>query len=151
MVGQPAAPPSQTGASARAAVPQGPATEWWGRRRLLYNLALILAGPLAFACQAAVVSWGTALGAIPPEPDPDALRTAAIVDGVAYLLVMGIANVCYFLGPWSERLIRPANAQRYRRLAFQLGFWFSVLLPFSIPARLAYFCSAHPDWRQFHG
>ena len=50
--------------------------------------------------------------------------------------MIGIANACYFLGPFSERVIHPADPERYRRNLYRLGFWFSVLLPFSLPALL---------------
>ena len=133
--------------------PQIPAKDWWGRRRLRYNLSLLLAGVLAFVVQIAVVRWGTSIGAISPnsDPDPDAMFFTILIDGTGYFVMMGIANVCYFLGQWSEGVMNPLNYDRYRRITFRLGFWFSVLLPFSIPAQLAYFCSSHPSWRQFHG
>jgi len=57
--------------------------------------------------------------------------------GIGYLFMIGVANVCYFLGPFSERVIRPSDPQRYRLACYRLGFWFSVLLPFSIPTLLA--------------
>ena len=59
-----------------------------------------------------------------------------LVQGVGYLIMMGVANLLYSLGPLSERLVRPANADRYRQLCYRLGFWFSVLLPSSIPLLL---------------
>jgi len=53
---------------------------------------------------------------------------------------MAIDNVFYFLGPLLERIIQPGNVDRYRQTTFRLGFWFSVLLPFTIPAVLACSC-----------
>ena len=106
--------------------PPVPAKEWWGHRRLRYNIGLVLAGLLAYAVQVAVVFWGISIGSIPPNSDPDPMFSVAL-DGVGYLVMMGIANVCYFLGSWSEQL------------------------PFSVPVGLTYFCSTHPSWRQFHG
>lgn len=133
------------------APPQVPAKEWWGRRRLRYNIGLILAGLLAFAVQVAVVSWGISKGAIPPNPDPDAMLITIVLDGTVYLFMMCIANLCYYLGPLSEEIVRPSDYDRHRHIAFRLGFWFSVLLPFSIPAQTAYFCWTVSSWRQFHG
>jgi hypothetical protein len=141
----------QTPHGSPKAPPQVSAKEWWGRRRLRYNIGLIVAGPVAFGVQIAVVSWGISIGAIPPFSDPDAMVFTIILDGTGYLLMMAVANVCYFLGRWLEGIIQPSDHDRFRRITFRLGFWFSVLLPFSIPAQLAYFCSAHPSWRQFHG
>jgi hypothetical protein len=137
--------------SSAKAPPQVSAKEWWGRRRLRYNIGLIIAGMLAFAVQVRVVSWGRSIGALEGTADPDALLVAVILDGIGYISIMGLANVCYFLGRWSEGIIRPSNYDRYRKITFRLGFWFSVLLPFSIPAQLACFLSTHPSWRQFHG
>ena len=65
--------------------------------------------------------------------------------------MMGIANLCYCLGQLSEEIMQPSNYGAHRRKTFRLGFWFSVLLPFSIPAQLAYFCLTVSSWRQFHG
>ena len=129
------------------------AKERWGRRRFRYNLGLIFAGIVAFAVQVAVVAWGISIGALPPhsDPDPDAMFFTVLLDGIGYLFMMVIANLCYFLGPSSEGMIEHWDIDRYLRVTFRLGFWFSVLLPFSIPAQLVWFCSTHPSWRQFHG
>jgi hypothetical protein len=99
------------------APPQVLAKEWWGRRRLRYNVGLLLGGLLAFAAQAAVISWGIFKGAIPPRPDPDA-TFMVLLDGIAYLLMMGLANMFYFLGECSEGIIKPADYDRYRRITF---------------------------------
>ena len=65
--------------------------------------------------------------------------------GVGYLLMMAVANVCYFAGPLSESLIKPTDVDRYRRVTFQLGLWFSVLLPFTIPVIVAWSYLVHPS------
>ena len=82
---------------------------WWEQRRLRYNIALVVAGVLAFA---------------------------------AYVVV--VDRDCYNLGRWSESVIRPANVDGYRRVAYWMGFWFSVLLPFAIPAVVAWSFIIHP-------
>lgn len=69
-----------------------------------------------------------------------------LFQGISYLFMMGLANIFYFLGPLSERVIRPRDSERYRRLCFRLGFWFSVLLPFSIPLLLATLAVFHPTY-----
>jgi hypothetical protein len=66
--------------------------------------------------------------------------------GVGYLLMMGVANLCYSLGQVSERLIRPKNAERYRRIVYRLGFWFSVSLPFMVPLLLIILILFFPSW-----
>jgi hypothetical protein len=120
---------------------------WWSSRRLRYNIGLVVAGILAFACYVAVVFWGISLGAI---PDPGAITLfTTIFQGIGYLFMMALANLCYFLGPWSERVVKPTNPDQYRKITFRLGFWFSVLLPFTIPAFLAVLCLVRPAW--WHG
>ena len=104
---------------------------WWGARRFRYNVGLIVAGLLAFV---AYVTVGVTL--LPADADFD-FSPFIVPQGVGYLVMMGVANICYFLGPLSEWMIHPADPERYRCICYQLGFWFSVLLPFSIPALLA--------------
>jgi hypothetical protein len=100
---------------------------WWEARRLRYNVGLINAGILAFiACMVV----GSAL--LPPEADFEVTPFTVLGQGVGYLLMIAVANVGYFLGPLSERLTRPADPERYLRICYRLGFWFSVLLPFSM-------------------
>src|SRR4051812_12447266 len=108
--------------------PRVSAKEWWSRRRRQYNVILVKAGLSAFVCYVAVVFWGSSNGAI-PDADIDLFTT--IFQGVGYLFMMGVANLFYSLGPFSERIINPIDVEKYRRITFGLGFWFSVLLPFS--------------------
>jgi hypothetical protein len=63
--------------------------------------------------------------------------------------MMALANLGYFLGPWSERVLKPKDPDQYRKITFRLGFWFSMLLPFTIPAFLAALCIVLPAW--WHG
>jgi hypothetical protein len=106
--------------------------DWWAARRLRYNIGLIISGILAFIAYIAV-------GSMTPARNPDFEVTpfTMFFQGVGYLFMIGIANICYYLGPVSERIIRPSDPQRYRVICFRLGFWFSVLLPFGIPALVA--------------
>ena len=89
---------------------------WWERRRLLYNVMLLLPwAPMAFGFAF------LAAGRIP---------TYAILLVVAAFVLS--ANLCYFLGPmldlyvcaWRGRPMRPAG----RRFLFWLGVAFSMLL-----------------------
>jgi hypothetical protein len=56
-----------------------------------------------------------------------------LLGGILFLVGLGLANLFYFLGPISERLLRPKNFGVYRRIVFALGATFSVLLIF-LPA-----------------
>ena len=56
-----------------------------------------------------------------------------IFGAFAFLLGLAIANVCYFLGPLGERILRPSNADMYRRWTFGAGLALSLLLIFAPP------------------
>jgi hypothetical protein len=77
-------------------------------------------------------------------PDAEITLFTTAFQGIGYLFMMAIANVCYFAGPLFESLIMPQNVERYRRMTFQLGLWFSVLLPFAIPLIVAWSYLVHP-------
>jgi hypothetical protein len=117
------------------------AGDWWQARRRRYNVALVKAGLLAFVCYCGVVFWGDSIGAI---PDADITLFTILFQGIGYLFMMAVANICYSLGPLSERIVQPRNVVRYRRITFRLGFWFAVLLPFCIPGALAILCVLRP-------
>lgn len=108
-------------------------SEWWSRRRLHYNIGLVVAGVLAFVAYAAIVSVF-----MDHKPDVEITAFTIMFQALGYLIAMGVANVCYFLGPLSERTIKPKDVRRYRKITYGLGFWFSMLLPFSVPALAAY-------------
>jgi hypothetical protein len=108
---------------------------WWEQRRIRYNIGLAVAGLLAFICYVAVVDHGIEIGAMPGAEIT--LFTTAF-QAMLYLFMMFVANVCYLAGPLSESVVKPNNVDRYRRIMFRLGFGFSVLLPFTIPALVAW-------------
>ena len=114
---------------------------WWSVRRLRYNVALVVAGLLAFIAYVAV---GSTL--LPRDAEFEVTVFTMLFQGIGYLLMIGLANVFYSLGPMSERVLRPRDPERYRHICFRLGFWFSVLLPFSIPAVLAVLAVFDPNY-----
>jgi hypothetical protein len=102
---------------------------WWQARRLRYNLTLAVGGWVAYGL--AVVlnyafghrvwqDWRGGLG-------------MTIFLGAAYLAVMGVANVCYLLGPAVEAWIRPPDVVAYRRTAYAMGLWGSLVAPALFP------------------
>jgi hypothetical protein len=113
---------------------------WWSRRRLRYNVALIVAGLVGFCSYAAAVDRCILLH-VPGEWEITIFTT--VFQGFAYLVMIGVANICYFLGPWSERVFQPRNVATYRKTAFRLGFWFSILLAFTPSVVLFVSCSLH--------
>jgi hypothetical protein len=116
----------------RSAVTES-AAQWWSARRLRYNVALVLAGIASFVVYV-VLAWS--FGERLNQVEVTAFTVA--FQAIGYVLAMALANVCYFLGPLSERVLKPANVSGYRTAAYNLGLWFSVALPFLVPAALAY-------------
>jgi hypothetical protein len=114
---------------------------WWSARRLRYNVALIVAGILAFIAYVAV-----GMSLLPRDAEFEVTIFTTLFQGIGYLFMIGVANVFYFLGPFSERIVRLHDPERYRRVCFRLGFWFSVLLPFSIPALLVVLALFYPSY-----
>ena len=103
---------------------------WWQSRRLAYNLGLAAAGIAAYLVNVALAR----ASGVPMWAGPQDAISTTLALGVAYLVVMGIANVCFLLGPLSEAVMRPADPRSFRRSAFAMGFWASIALPFAVPA-----------------
>jgi hypothetical protein len=126
--------------------PPTPALTWWEARRLRYNVGLLVAGVLAFICY--VVVCCTLLPRVLDASKIEVNLFTTVFQGVGYLFMMGVANVCYFLGPLSESFFQPSDLERYRRVCYQFCFWFSVLLPFGIPALLTALVVFFPGYWQ---
>jgi len=120
---------TETAQSSSAGFIRSDTWAWWEARRLRYNLALAAAGWIAYGLALAIsysfgqtpyVSWNGALG-------------MTLFLGLGFLVLMGIANICYLLGAISESIIKPADVDAFRRSAFALGFWGSLAVPFLFP------------------
>ena len=96
---------------------------------------------MAFGGYVAVVDRGISTVAMPCA---EITLFTTVFQGLGFLFMIAVANVCYLAGPLSESIIRPRNVDRFRRVTFQLGFWFSVLLPFAIPVIVAFSYLIHP-------
>jgi hypothetical protein len=114
--------------------------DWWSRRRLRYNIGLVVAGVLGFGLYIVAVDRCIDLRA---PGDWEITIFTTVFQGFAYLVMIAVANLCYNLGAWSERVIRPANLASYRKTIFGLGFWFSVLLPLLPGVLLLVDCARH--------
>ena len=101
---------------------------WWSAGRRRYNITLFIAAPISAAMLIAV--WW-----LFEERFPCLEITGLVIIFWAMLFLVGVgfANICYFLGPLSERLIRPRNALAFRRRTYGAGVAFSLLLIFSPP------------------
>ena len=107
----------------------GDAWAWWQARRLRYNLTL---GAGGWVCYALAVGLNYAFGH-PVWKDWRGGLGMTIFLGTVFLVVMGIANVCYLLGPGLEGSVKPAEGERYRRTAFAMGLWGSLAVPALFP------------------
>jgi hypothetical protein len=105
--------------------PNGSSRSWWAAHRLRYNVILLAAAPVSLV-GLLVVAWLFESRL----PCLEITAFSLIVDGVLLLVGLGLANLCYFLGPISERVFRPSNAAAFRRRSFALGTGFSLVLIF---------------------
>lgn len=105
--------------------------EWWCEKRLLYNFGLVTSGILAFILYVVVgVNF-----IMPYDNDFEITLFTLFFQGFGYLMMMGLANLCYYMRVYLD-LNNPENSEKLRKDLFKLGFWFSFLLPFSIPIML---------------
>lgn len=83
--------------------------EWWRKKRLNYNIGLIVSGILAFILYIIVVEFVV----LKSEKRWEGELTifSIIFQGIGYLIMIGCANLLYYLGPISELLIKPKNAK----------------------------------------
>ena len=105
--------------------------EWWSKMRLKYNYGLIFSGILAFILYVIVVEFVVFQSSKNTEIEITLFTT--FFQGIGYLILIGIANLFYNLGQISERIVKPKNITKFRKRIFDLGFWFSISLPFLIP------------------
>lgn len=66
--------------------------------------------------------------------------------GFFYLIGMLLANVFYSFGPWIERFVKQECVNNYRIVAYNAGFWGSVLLPCGIPLLLLFLVTFFPGY-----
>ena len=105
------------------------AWSWWSARRRRYNVVLALAG--GAACLLYLVALAVRCADV---PGVEVTLFTTAFQGVGYLIAMGVANLCYNLGPALEPRLGRRDVAAYRRAAFRAGLWFSAGLPFVIPA-----------------
>jgi hypothetical protein len=102
--------------------------QWWQSKRLKYNWGLVKAGFFAFVAYAISVEIF-----IEYLEDVEITLFTMLFHGLFYLFAILVANIVYTGGPLLEYLLRPTDASRYRKIAFNSGYWFSFVLPFSVP------------------
>ncbi|MBN2579102.1 MAG: hypothetical protein JXB10_08935 [Pirellulales bacterium] len=78
--------------------------DWWESRRLRYNGGLVLAGILAFVGY--VVVCFTLLPRVLDASEIEVNLFTTLFQGVGYLLMIGIANLFYFLLPQQNSWVK---------------------------------------------
>ena len=99
--------------------------QWWSSKRIKYNKGLLIAGVVAFILYCTLGPIFIAPHAVEFE---ETIFEMAF-QGVAYLVMMVIANVFYTLGSLIDLSLNTNNSQPFRERLFALGYWFSVVLP----------------------
>ncbi len=102
---------------------------FWSARRIKYNIGLVIAGFSAFVCYAFV-------GGLLHIRDFEITLFTMIFQGIGYLVMMLVANVCYSLGAAYDQATNKQGDLATSQWFYNLGFWFSFALPFSIPILL---------------
>lgn len=103
--------------------------EWWASRRATYNVGLVVAGAMAFLAYA--ILGGLLIA--PYDEDFEVTLFTMFFQGIGYLFMMLLANVCYKLGAYIDHEYNPDNSTAFRQRLFAYGFWFSVSAPFLVP------------------
>ena len=97
---------------------------WWFNKRYEYNKGLVMGGIIAFILYCI-------LGFIIIEPRQEFELTlfTILYQGIAYIMLMALANVFYTLGSIADLLFNKSNSTKFREHLFVAGYWFSTLLP----------------------
>jgi len=103
--------------------------DWWAKRRVKYNIGLIIAGFTAFIAYA--ILGGILIA--PYDNDFEVTLFTIFFQGIGYLFMMLVANLFYNLGPYVDKQYNKDNSEAFRQRLFNFGFWFSVAIPFLIP------------------
>jgi hypothetical protein len=131
-----------------------PAAQWWERRRLRYNLALVAAIALGYFAYVAVVShFADVIGRPILDEDGHVVGNDIEFGGIEGLLpccgaglALLLANLFYFIGAGIEGFIPRVRVGTYRRWAWRAGVAFSCSLPFSIALLHLLLCLFFPNW-----
>ena len=117
------------------------AWSWWNGKRVSYNFGLVISGILAFIAYCSII-WSNS----DIIEDADITILTTLVQGVGYLFMMFVANICYCGGPIAELILKPKEIDMFRSKLFIFGFCFSVILPFSIPSLLLSLVIFYPEY-----
>ena len=104
---------------------------WWKAKRRDYNKFLLWGG--AGSCLIYLFIGSVFSDAL---KDFEITFFTVLFQSMAFVTGVVLANICYFLGPISEKVLNPKDLTNFRNITFRLGVSFSLLLIFSIPTLL---------------
>ncbi len=105
-----------------------------------YNVGLVIAGISAFILYITILEIKSGMDTQNMDPEKyEFTLFTTLFQGIGYLIMMGIANLFYFLGPFSDKIFNRKNSESFRNKLYTAGFWFSCLLPFSVPVLVLIF------------
>ncbi|MCF6306879.1 MAG: hypothetical protein L3J09_02875 [Flavobacteriaceae bacterium] len=107
---------------------------WWNSKRLKYNTGIIISGIVSFILYLIIVEFVVLKSS--KDWEGEITIFSLFFQGIGFLIMLGLANVFYSLGSFSEKIIKPKNTEKYRNNMFSLGYWFSFSLPMLIPISL---------------
>lgn len=102
------------------------AQDWWEKQRGKFNWSLLFAGLFAFVLNSFILPL---LVADIPQYGFGRGLMAILLQVLAYMIYMGVANVFYSIGPLIENVKTPNQVVTYRRNSFNLLQAFFVIAP----------------------
>ena len=105
---------------------------FWIKKRLKYNIGITVAAFMAFMAYIAYIILGSYL-IMPYDNEFEITLFTFFFQGILFIIVLAIANLFYNLGYFVDLHFNKKNSEIFRLRLFNLGFWFSVVLPFHIP------------------
>jgi len=106
-------------------------SRWWNKNRKKYNIGLLVSGFIAFLLYLCVIEFLIARKDF--NWNGEITLFNLLFQFFGFIILIGFANIFYFLGPLLEKSLNPTDKDKYRKITFNLGFWFSCFLPFVIP------------------
>ena len=95
--------------------------DWWKHKRSQYNKGLIISGFIAYITFFIIEGY------------KNFNLFGLITQGILACIFIFIANLFYFLGNFADSVFNKLNSLKFRKRLFNLGFGFSILIPFLIP------------------
>lgn len=102
---------------------------WWEVHRGKFNWSLLFAGLVAFLLNAIILPI---IVADIPQFGLQGGIFQFLIQSLAYLIYIGVANVFFTLGPLMENIFNPKDLAQFRKNTFNLLRAFFVIIPQAI-------------------